>query len=170
MRQNMYERKSLSKNVGSPYIFSMMAYSRQWHEIKNALLPGRIAIDSAENSARVFRIKIRALTAFIIDETVFGEVRPPVRVISFRKRRYPRAHCLFLMTPTSKVNLLNTTSVDTIISAKLPDEQNNLPRQIAFKHNMHNPCGRLDPFAVSINKNNLLRTLSETFLSTKPPR
>lgn len=139
--------------VGYPDIFLTMTCHPQWPEIKNALLPGQSVIDRPDIAARVFRIKPRALMAFVIDEKVFGEVKAHVRVIEFQKRGLPHAHCIFFMTPASKVNLLNPTFVDTIISAEILDEQHRLLRQIVLKHNMHNPCGHLNPFAVCMIDN-----------------
>lgn len=47
-----------------------MTCNPQWLEIKKALLPGQSAIGHPDFAVRVFRIELRALMAFAIDEQV----------------------------------------------------------------------------------------------------
>lgn len=51
------------------------------------------------------------------------------------------------------MNKLNLTFVDTIISAKIPNKQNSLLRQVVLYHNMHNPWGHLSPSAACMLDN-----------------
>lgn len=81
MRQNMHDITSISNKAGYPDTFLTMTCNPQWLENKNALLPSQSVIDCPDIAARVFRIKLRALMAFVIDEPVFREVKAHDRVI-----------------------------------------------------------------------------------------
>lgn len=148
MQHNMLDIISISTKVGYPDIFLTMTCNPQCPKIKNAFLSGQSVIGRRDIAARVFRIKLRAIMAFVIDEKIFGDVKAHVRVIEYLKRGLPHAHCIFSMNTVSKVNLLNPAFVDRIISADFPDEPHLLLRQVVLKHNMQNPCVHLDPSTV----------------------
>lgn len=75
MRQNMLKIIATSKKADNFDIFSTITYSPQWPEIKNPFLPGQSVADYPDLAARFFRMKLRVLMAFVIDEKVFGHVK-----------------------------------------------------------------------------------------------
>lgn len=148
MRQNIQDILSTSNKIFYTDIFPTMTCNPQCSEIKNVLLPGQSVPDRPDISARVFRIKLRALVGFIIDEQVFSEVWAHIKSIEFYKRGLLHARCIYFMTPAWKVNWLIPTFVDVIISTENPNKQNSFLRQVVHKHNMRNPCAHLNHSAV----------------------
>lgn len=52
-----------------------------------------------------------------------------------------------------KTHPLDYSFIDTTFSAELPNEQNAILDQIVLKHEMNNPCGHLNPFAICMIEN-----------------
>lgn len=143
---------SFSNNVGYPNIFSTMTCNHQRPEIRNTLLLRQSVFHRPDIAARVFRITTRH-DGNLTNETVFEERKAHVRFIEFQKQGHSHILCKSFMTPASNVNLLSPTFVDTIISAKTPDDHHSLLRQVVLSHKMHNPCGNLNPSAVCMTGN-----------------
>lgn len=119
MRYKMHNVSSRLNNVGYPNIFLRITCNPQWPGIKKSLLRGQSVTGRPDITARIFRIKLRAIMAFIIDGKIFRDVKTYVRVIGFRKQEKPHAHCISFKTPASKVKTLSPTFVTAIISAKI---------------------------------------------------
>lgn len=66
--------------------------------------------------------------------------------------------------PTSKINLLNQTFFNTIISAKTPSVNNTLLPQVALKHDKHMLWGNFNPSAVCMIKNSCFKHFSKDFV------
>lgn len=144
MRQNMNDITSIFDKIGYLNIFLTLASNPQWRETKRFLLSRQIVTSPPKGSAPVFCVELCALVAFVTSEKVFGEVKAPVRVIEFEKHGPPHAHCIFSITPQSKINLLNPTIIDIFISAGISYDQPSLLFQVAIKHSVDNPCGHLN--------------------------
>ena len=73
-------------------------------------------------------------------------------VIEFQKRGLPHAHVLIILKSYSK--LVSVDVFDKIISAEIPDENDNPHLYAAvIKHMMHGPCGSLNSKNVCMKKN-----------------
>lgn len=88
--------------------------------------------------------------AFVIHETILREFKAHVRIIEFRKRGLPHAHCILFLAPQSKVALLQPNSSDALTSAEIPSTDNWSLRQVILKHNIHCHCGKLNSSAVGM--------------------
>lgn len=72
---------ALSNVVGHPDIFLTMTYNPKWPEITRSPFTGQRAEYRPELSARVIRIKLRALMSIVLDDNLSGNVVAQVNVI-----------------------------------------------------------------------------------------
>ena len=100
----------------------------------------------------MFKIKLEAMISCIVDHSIFGDVKAYVKVIEFQKRGLPHAHCIFFLTEQSRDKLKNPTNVDEIIKAEIPGDDDPVLRDTVVRHNIHNPCGVINPNAVCLVK------------------
>lgn len=147
IRQNMHETTAISNKVRYSDIFLTMKCSPQCPEIRMAWLLGQSATNRSDLAARVVRIKLKALIAFIIDEKEFGHVEAYVSVIEFQNRGLPRARFIFFMTPESNVALLQPEFAGFVISTEIPIIANSTLCHYLLKQNMQNLCGTSNPTA-----------------------
>lgn len=165
MHQNLHDIIAISIKAGYVDISLTLTCNPQWPEIENALLPGQSVADRLDLAARVFRIKLRTLMVFVIDEKVVDHVKTYIRVIEFQKRGLSHAHCILFMTPDLKVAPLQLSFGDSIISAENPDEANPTLRQVVLKHNMHYKFGDFNPSAVCLYNEMCTKHFFKQFLS-----
>lgn len=93
-----------------------------------------------------------------------GEVNAHVRVIEFQKRELPHAHCIFLPALQSKVSLPQLNSIKALISARIPSSDNSSLQQVILKHNIHSPCGKLNPSDICRNDGACTKQFSKEFV------
>ncbi|KAG7958907.1 hypothetical protein I3843_10G043700 [Carya illinoinensis] len=87
-----------------------------------------------------------------------------IYVIEHQKRGLPHAHFLIILRQDWK--LYAPESFDEIVSAELPDKDNNLHLYTAvIKHMMHGPCGVLNPTNVCMKKNGCCKNYPKQFVS-----
>lgn len=67
MRQNTHDLIPISNQLGHPDIFLTMTYNPKCPKITQALFHGKMPQDRLDICARVFRAKLRALIAFIVE-------------------------------------------------------------------------------------------------------
>jgi len=133
MRQNLQDIIAMSNTFGHPDIFLTMTCNPKWPEITRALLPGQTAVDRPDLSTRVFR-------------------------------SLPHVHCLFFLDRDGKNALLNTENVDEIISAEIPSaEDDPVLRDLVLKHQIHNPCGNINPDAVCMHADGCTKKFPKMF-------
>ena len=148
MRNALHDMLAVTTQLGHPDIFVTMTCNPKWPEITSMLKPGQTATSRPDLCARVFHMKCRAMVQMVIDEEIFGKVVSHVKVIEFQKRGLPHAHCIFILDRESKQRLRDPLEVDKIISAEIPSADDPELREIVLKHQIHNPCGVLNPQAV----------------------
>ena len=126
---------------GRPDLFLTFTCNPSWNEIKELLLPGQVAADRPDISARVFKQKLTTLLAFMVKHRVFGRVTCWMYSIEFQKRGLPHSHILVWLEEK-----LRPSSIDSVISAEIPDV--NVDKElydIVTRHMIHGPCGSLNP-------------------------
>ncbi|XP_011685465.1 PREDICTED: uncharacterized protein LOC105448515 [Wasmannia auropunctata] len=140
MLQHYQDAMAIVRKYGKPDIFITMTCNPNWREIKENLLPNQQPADRPDICARVFNIKKDYLIDVIIRQKLFGEILAYVYVIEFQKRGLPHIHLLLTLKQNCKIS--NPEIVDKIISAEIPDpnENENL-HNIVMKHMIHGPCG-----------------------------
>lgn len=112
--------------------------------------------------------------ASVVDGQILGDVKDHVCLVEFQKLGLPHAQCIFIMTPTSKVNFLDKTFIDRIISAIVSSVQDFHLCQIVIKQHIHSPCSYPKASAVcmidKISRNTFQKTLSMMSATTERQR
>ncbi|XP_042968040.1 uncharacterized protein LOC122301037 [Carya illinoinensis] len=99
-----------------------MICNPNWKEISNELQPHEETQYRPDLIARVFRAKLEDLKYQLFKREIFGKVSAYVYVIEHQKRGLPHAHFLIIL----RRKLYAPESFDEIVSAELPDKDNNL--------------------------------------------
>ena len=92
-------------------LFITVTCNPTWPEIQNELLVRRDSTkqsssDRPELVARVFKLKLQAITNELFVKRIFGKVIAHVHVIEFQKRGLPHAYILVILAPENKPNLM----------------------------------------------------------------
>ena len=152
MRKRYIDAMTLVQVYGKPDIFITMTCNPNWIEIKRELAKNEEVQYRPDLVARVFRAKVEMLKNELFKKEIFGEVAAFVYVIEFQKRGLPHAHVLIILKSHAK--LVSVDDFDKIISAEIPDENDNPHLYAAvIKHMMHGPCGSLNSKNVCMKKN-----------------
>lgn len=85
MCQIMLSIIAVSKRIGRPVIFLTMTCSLNWPELKATLLPRQNSPSRPDIAAKVFRVKLQTLLAFVTDEETFSDEIVHIQVIEFQK-------------------------------------------------------------------------------------
>ncbi|XP_074288486.1 uncharacterized protein LOC141613642 [Silene latifolia] len=97
--------------------------------------------DRPDILSRVFKMKLAELMKDLKDCHIFGRVIGGTYTIEFQKRGLPHAHILIFLLRDDK--FLEAANVDKIISAEIPDPDENPLLYALVKENMiHGPCGK----------------------------
>ncbi|XP_042976278.1 uncharacterized protein LOC122307448 [Carya illinoinensis] len=152
MKKRYMEAMTLVQRYGKPDIFLTMTCNPNWKEISNELQPHEETQNRPDLIARVFRTKLEDLKYQLFKREIFEKISAYVYVIEHQKRGLPHAHFLIILRQDWK--LYAPESFDEIVSAELPDKNNNLHLYTAvIKHMMHGPCGHLNPANICMKKN-----------------
>ena len=136
MTQAYDDAMAMLRAHGKPDLFITMTCNPKWPDIVDNLLPGQKAVDRPDIVARVFNEKYNAMIKYVRDKELFGEVLSYVGTIEFQKRGLPHVHMLFTLKPNDKLE--NVEKIDRVISAEIPDEQNESPLyNIITTNNIH---------------------------------
>ncbi|EGT37482.1 hypothetical protein CAEBREN_25238 [Caenorhabditis brenneri] len=137
---------AIVSKFGKPDLFITLTSNPHWKEIEEALISGQSAIDRPDVIARVFKLKVDEVKKDIFVRKVYGEVAAWVYVVEFQKRGLPHIHMLIILK--DKWKLKTAADIDSIISAELPDKDED-PELFEFVSTMmmHRPCGAYNPEA-----------------------
>ncbi|VDM92856.1 unnamed protein product [Onchocerca ochengi] len=94
-------------------------------------------MDRHDNTARVFRKKLKSLMNFMTKHEVFGSVRCWMYSVEWRKRGLPHAHILVWL-----YNKITSNEIDDVICAEIPYA--NVDKdlyEVVTKNMIHGPCG-----------------------------
>jgi hypothetical protein len=135
---------AIVRKFGKPDLFITMTCNPKWEEISQSLGPGETAADRPDVVVRVFYQKLETLMEDLIKKQVLGKVIAHCEIVEFQKRGLPHAHILLILKNADKPH--NAAIIDTIISAEIPNKERN-PRlfELVTKHNLHGPCGDINP-------------------------
>ncbi|CAG8664175.1 7737_t:CDS:2, partial [Ambispora leptoticha] len=143
--QQLYQdAMAIVREFGKPNLFITVTCNPTWPEITNELLPNQKSSDRPDLIARVFKLKLNAITDDLFNKGVLGKVIAHVHVIEFQKRGLLHVHILMIMAPEDKPQ--TPEDFDRIVSAEIPDKdkQPKLYKTIS-KNMIHGPCGSINP-------------------------
>ena len=142
MQMNYQDALAIVREYGKPDYFITMTANPSWPEIESNLAPGSHAANNPDLVARVFHLKLKALLATLLTESVLGLVVAYAWTVEFQKRGLPHAHILLVVRSDDKPR--TAAQVDKAVSAELPDDSD--PQQaelfsVVSSRLMHGPCG-----------------------------
>ncbi|XP_072062242.1 uncharacterized protein [Arachis hypogaea] len=143
--QNYQDAMAICRYVGYPDLFLTFTCNPKWSENDYMLedIDGQKSDDRLDIVSRVFSIKLMELINDNKCRHIFGRVTDVVYTIEFQKRGLPHAHILVFLHSDDKIQL--ASQVDVIISAKIPDKENDPVAYSAVDRFMvHGPCGILN--------------------------
>lgn len=142
MCQRYMDAITLVQHFEKPDIFLTMTCNPSWPEIEEYLLSTDEAQNRPDLICRVFKAKVEELKIDIFKKN--GKVVAFMYTIEFQKRGLPHAHFLLILNDDFK--LITPESYDQVVSAELPDiNENPYLHKLVKKHMMHGPCGYLNP-------------------------
>lgn len=95
-----------------------------------------------------FSHRTKSLSGFRYRWKCFGDVFSYVRVTKFQKKGVPHSQCILLLSADSKLMLMKSEFINSIISAETPYTQNQTSKYAALKHNLYQPCRVINPSSV----------------------
>lgn len=139
MAAKYQDAMAICKEFGKPTYFITFTANPNSNEIKESLLPGQAPSDRPDLIARVFHLKLKMLMNFL-KKGFLGEAVAYCSTIEFQKRGLPHAHILFVTSANHTPS--NATEVDAVISAEIPDPDDDpLLYEVVGKSMVHGPCG-----------------------------
>ena len=123
MKRRYVDAMALVQHFGKPDLFITMTCNPSWPEMKQNMLEPDEYHNRVDLSARIFHAKLELLKEEMFKKEIFGQVAAYTYVVEFQKRGLPHAHFLIILKLASK--LYSTDSYDQIVSAELPDPNEN---------------------------------------------
>ncbi|WVZ49780.1 hypothetical protein U9M48_001109 [Paspalum notatum var. saurae] len=141
--QYYQDAMAICRWAGYPDLFLTFTCNPKWPEIQYMLdeIPGQKPEDRPDVCNRVFHIKLHQLINEDIKKNkCFGRTIAVVYTIEFQKRGLLHAHILIFLHPDERDP--SPSNIDNIISAEIPDKDNDLEGYMAVENfMMHGPCG-----------------------------
>ena len=119
MYQHYQDAMSIVRRFGCPDLFITFTCNPNWPEIVLAITPPQTRSERPDVVARVFALKLRAFMTDLRQRQCFGVVLAYTSVIEFQKRGLPHAHIMLTLADEHKPR--DTTAIDRMVSAELPD-------------------------------------------------
>lgn len=140
MEQLFQDAMACIRVHGKPDLFVTFTANPQWPEVLAELKEFQIPNDRPDIITRIFHLKLKALLDDLIQNQIFGKVVAHIYVIEFQKRGLSHAHILIVLAEEDKIK--NVESVDSLVSAEIPDPTTNkLAYDTVTNCMMHGPCG-----------------------------
>ncbi|XP_022881047.1 uncharacterized protein LOC111398365 [Olea europaea var. sylvestris] len=144
MLKRYLDAMSIVQRYEKPDIFLTITCNPNWPEIMQELKHNDEIQNRPDLIARIFRAKLEELKNDSYKENIFGSVVAHRYMIEFQKRGLPHAHLLLIFNSAHKICCAE--QVDMIVSCEIPDKNKYLHlHSVIVKHNMHGPCGNLNP-------------------------
>ena len=93
---------AIVRKFENPDLFITVTCNPEWSKIISEYLPNQKPSDRPDLIARVFKLKLGAITHDLFARGVLGKVIANVHVIEFQKRGLPHAHILIILAPEDK--------------------------------------------------------------------
>ncbi|KAF7820632.1 uncharacterized protein G2W53_026087 [Senna tora] len=136
----LFRGETTSSNIGKRIALASSFTGSERYSRENFQDAMTISQDRPNLLSRVFMIKLNALMKDITKEFLFGTCRADIYTIEFQKRGLPHAHIQIWLNAEHK--LTNEALIDSVICAKIPDQNSNPRLYEAVKTFMiHGPCG-----------------------------
>ncbi|XP_022894082.1 uncharacterized protein LOC111408566 [Olea europaea var. sylvestris] len=143
---------ALVQRYGKSDLFITITCNPNWPEIKQELKHNDEVQNRPDLIVRVFRAKLEELKNDLYKRYIFGTIIAHIYVIEFQKRCLPHSHLLLIFNCSHKIS--STKQVDKIVSCEILDKNiHPYLHSVIVKHNMHGPCGNLNPKNICIEKN-----------------
>lgn len=140
MHEYAQDAMTYVRNHGRPDLFITFTCNPSWIEIEELLIDGQVPCDRHDLTARIFAQKLSKLIDLITTDNIYGETLCWMYSIEWQKRGLPHAHILVWLK-----NKITPNQIDDIISAELPDPENDpILFEIVRKNMVHGPCGTLN--------------------------
>lgn len=141
--EKFQDAMAIVRKYGKPDLFLTFTCNPKWQEIQDALHEGESYTDRPDLCARVFKLKADQLLNDLLVSHVLGKVRAYTATVEFQKRGLPHIHIVLIMEDGYKP--LTPEIVDTIVSAEIPDRDENPELyRIITSNNIHGPCGNVN--------------------------
>ncbi|EFA12009.1 hypothetical protein TcasGA2_TC016134 [Tribolium castaneum] len=128
---------------GRPDLFITFTCNPHWTEITTNLDGKQQWQHRPDLVCRVFASKLAELIDDITNKQYFGVPLNYMYVIEFQKRGLPHAHILLTLRPEDK--LLTEQDVDSAVSARIPNPQQEPQMyELIKRHFIHRPCGGVE--------------------------
>lgn len=124
MQQNYQDAMAIVSKYGKPDLFLTYTCNPNIQEISENLRPGERSEHRPDLVSRVFKLHLTELLHDIKDRHVLGVPVATVHVIEFQKRGLPHCHMLIILRGEDK--LRDRHDIDRLISAEIPDEEEDL--------------------------------------------
>lgn len=129
--------------------------------IKIELLPDQNSNDRHDLITRVFHLKLKKMIDLLTKKNIFGPSKAFVYSVEWQKRGLPHAHILLWLA-----NKVQPDSIETIISAEIPDKQQYpMLYNIVIKNMIHGPCGFHNPASPCMKENICSKKYPRQFIS-----
>uniref|UniRef100_A0A0L8HH64 Helitron helicase-like domain-containing protein n=1 Tax=Octopus bimaculoides TaxID=37653 RepID=A0A0L8HH64_OCTBM len=140
MHENMQVALTYACHCGCFDLFITFTCNPKWRDIQSHLFPGQNPLGRHDIILRVFHLKLKKMIDVIRHGQLSGPVRCFMYTVGWQKRGLPHAHILFWL----QIKLMST-DVDSVISAELPNPQEDPVLFDIIKTNMmHGLCGYLN--------------------------
>lgn len=161
MNEKSQDAMTFVRKFGRPDLFITFTCNSEWPEIKNELLPDQNSYDRHDLVSRIFHLKLKKMTDILTKKNIFGPSKAFVYSVEWQKRGLPHAHILLWLA-----NKVQPDSIDAIISAEIPDKQQDpVLYNIVVKNMIHGPCGFHNPASPCMKENICSKKYPRHFIS-----
>ncbi|XP_050357851.1 uncharacterized protein LOC126778406 [Nymphalis io] len=134
------------RNYGKPDLFITATCNPNWPEIKENINTNLTPQDRYDIVNRVFHLKVQKLLHLINKSHIFGPPRCHMYTIEWQKRGLPHVHLLVWL-----VNKIRPNQIDRVISAELPDkDEDPILYEIVKKHMINEVLENMSSITSSI--------------------
>ncbi len=141
MAQLFQDAMAIVRKLFKPDYFVTFTCNPNWPEVKAELELGQSSSDRPDLTARVFKMKLKALMHDLVQNHVLRKVIGHIHVVEFQKRGLPHAHILLILAGNDKP--LSPDDYDSVVCAEIPNPDTHPQLYATVTSSMrHGPCGK----------------------------